>query len=93
MSHLTQPGSVKGCTLSQSVAAMLISVGILIHLCAVFGSCREDSTDRRASKVLNMFQLTRFPNDACEVSGTTVRGGREGGREGGRVGGPGDFSD
>ena len=31
------------------------------------------SMARKSSKVLTMFQVTRFPNDRCTVAGTAVR--------------------
>ena len=31
------------------------------------------TTGGKRSKVLNMFQVTRFPNDQCTVAGTAVR--------------------
>ena len=45
----------------------------LLLVLALGGRGLENSTQRRAGKMLNMFQLTRFPNEECLVSGTTVR--------------------
>ena len=47
----------------------------LLLLLVRVGQGQENSTERRTGRILNMFQLTRFPNDECVVSGTKVRPG------------------